>query len=155
MPLYRLTNEDKSVVKVWRMSHEIAEVLNNELEEIGDRKRWMRGIGSKSDGRHKVRSLEPILRDLDIEGFDEHSVNTIENYLNQNVKEVVYKRSRYNRIKDTFVESTRSLPPKTREAIGKFMSQQCAHSFEAGLRLGIGAHYVKDWQDWTEEEDVS
>lgn len=147
MPLYRLVNEDtEEVLKIRRMSHETARHLSEGVEEGRE---WRRGLSDEKV--RPVRSLHQVLRGLDTEGFNSHSINVIERYLDQEASELSEGRRRYHSVRDRFRNVMKTVSPEQKQAIHAFISLQCSHSFRAGLRLGITEHIVA--AELEEEED--
>ena len=138
MPLYRLVDADtEDVLKIRRMSHETARHLNEGME---DGREWRRGLSDEKV--RPVRSLHDVLRGLDTEGFNSHSINVIERYLDQEASELSEGRRRYHSVKERFRNGMKTVSPEQKQTIHAFISLQCSHSFRAGLRLGITEHTV-------------
>ena len=80
MPYYRLVDQEThKSVSVRRMSHEVAALLNSEL---GDDQQWKRGLEDEGPSDSPVGTLNKITRSLDTEGFNQHSLQVIERFLN-------------------------------------------------------------------------
>ena len=139
MPNYRLVDKTTNkVLLIRKMSPEVAEYKNDELAEEG-LTQWLPGLGDSNT--RQIRSLHQVLRSLDTEGFNEHSLHVIENYLDQEAKDKTHAVARYDVKKAEFVEVMRGLlDDRDRQAVNAFIAAQAALSFGAGIRLGLTGH---------------
>jgi len=87
----------------------------------------------------EMRSLWPILRLLDTEGFTEYAAARIQRYHRKRVADQVRQMQSFERNKKRLSEVMRNLSPADRLVIGKFMSIKEAMAFDAGLRIGLTA----------------
>ena len=141
MPWFRLVDmKTNKTLKTRRLDHEVANEWNADLNT--DERKWIMGLDRT--GRPAVKTLSHILRNLDVEGFDDHSMSTIESWLTQQAKEASYERKRYELRRKRFGKFMREQTPEARRVVGKFMSSQLKHSFEAGIRAGLAAYLVKE-----------
>ena len=80
MPYYRLVDQETGEsVALRRMSHDAANLLNAEL---GDDQQWKRGLQHEKTSSPPIGTLHQITRSLDTEGFNQHSLQVIERFLN-------------------------------------------------------------------------
>ena len=85
MPYYRLVDQETGEsVALRRMSHDAANLLNAEL---GDDQQWKRGLQHEKTSSPPIGTLHQITRSLDTEGFNQHSLQVIERFLNRDVPE--------------------------------------------------------------------
>ena len=146
MPYYHLKDEQGNIKALRKMDHEIADIMNNELT---DGSKWFRGLGD--DSVKNVRSATQILRGLNTEGFNEHSMNVVNNWIATIHKDNVKRMERYKKIKDEYRASVKNLSSKDRQAIGKFLGAETGRSFYAGIMLGLSGRVVNDYFEEDEE----
>ena len=134
------------------MSHDAANLLNAEL---GDDQQWKRGLQHEKTSSPPIGTLHQITRSLDTEGFNQHSLQVIERFLNHHSFILAKHRQAFRRLKKRFAAFMRPCPENERQMVGRFIAAQCSHSFEAGLRLGMTGRLmdVDDAND-SEEDDV-
>ena len=157
MPYYRLVDQfSRKSVSVRRMSHEVAALLNTQLGELGDDQQWKRGLEDEGPSDSPVGTLNKITRSLDTEGFNQHSLQVIERFLNHHSFILEKKRRTFRQLKKRFAEFMRHCPENDRRMVGRFIAAQCGHSFEAGLRLGLTGRLmdVGDPDDGVEDDVV-
>lgn len=149
MAWYSLMDGDSGrVVNVRRMDHDVARLLNNDLQ---DGSRWVAGLDPK---RHDhFRTLEPLLRSLDLEGFDGYSINVVESWLDQQLKSRAAARDQYHDTRRKFSAFMHNQPRAMRKLVGDFIRMQCGHNFEAGLRLGLTGQLAKNIIDKEYEDN--
>lgn len=141
MPNYRLVRLDTDeVLKVRHMDYQVAEVLNEQLEEGY---RWFQGLAHWPEARPKSLASR-LLRNLNLEGFNEYSMNTIERFLDSEHTEMNKRRERYIACKERFAGIMRELPEEHRRVVGAFMSFLNSDAFEAGLRLGMAGRLHRE-----------
>ena len=140
MPYYHLRDEQGEIKALRQMDHEVAHLLNKELT---DGSKWYRGLAEPN--KKSVKSLVQILRGLDTEGFNEHSTNVIDSWLDNVHKDTAKRSKKFKSIKKAYIESTKHLPPKDRQAIGAFIGAEAGRSFYAGLMLGLSGRVVNDY----------
>ena len=135
MPLYRLVDKKTNkVLSVRRMGYETAEYFNkNEVEEGTE---WLKGLGETVNYK-PTRSLNKLMQDMDTEGFNSHSMNVIESFLDQEAKEKLRDRESYHTAREKYVDVVKDMSFEERRAISRFFKMQCAHSFHAGIQLGL------------------
>ena len=153
MPYYRLVDQETGEsVALRRMSHDAANLLNAEL---GDDQQWKRGLQHEKTSSPPIGTLHQITRSLDTEGFNQHSLQVIERFLNHHSFILAKHRQAFRRLKKRFAAFMRPCPENERQMVGRFIAAQCSHSFEAGLRLGMTGRLmdVDDAND-SEEDDV-
>ena len=98
MPQYRLEHADtKEVIQVRRMSKETARYLNSEQ---CDGYQWQLGLIQHGNG--SVGSLTPVLKILDLEGFDDHTINSIQSWTNKSARFSQQERKKHKAIKHRF-----------------------------------------------------
>ena len=135
MPHYRLVDQETGEsVALRRMSHDAANLLNAEL---GDDQQWKRGLQHEKTSSPPIGTLHQITRSLDTEGFNQHSLQVIERFLNHHSFILAKHRQAFRRLKKRFAAFMRPCPENERQMVGRFIAAQCGHSFEAGLRLGM------------------
>ena len=144
MPYYRLEDSDGNVYKIRSMRHEVAARLNEDRtpEEKDEGLRWIHGLDRH--GERAFGSLTPLLRFLDLEGFGEHSVNTINRFLDARAKEEERRRERYHALKTEWRDFMREQPKEVRQMVGRFMAMECGASFAQGLRFGMAGKLAED-----------
>ena len=153
MPYYRLVNrETGESVALRRMSHDAANLLNAEL---GDDQQWKRGLDAEGTSSPPIGTLHQITRSLDTEGFNQHSLQVIERFLDRHSYILAKHRQAFRRLKERFSAFMGPCQESDRQMVGRFIAAQCGHSFEAGLRLGITGSLmdVGDAND-SEEDDA-
>lgn len=143
MAYYRLIDGDEKVYQVRRMNFEVANALNKERD---DDLWWERGLGNESK-TSKIKSGNVILRGLDMEGFNEHSMNTVNRWFRTNAHHAIRLEEEFDWAKDAFADIMRDQPPETRRIVGKFMSMQVARCFQAGVKIGLAGRVVDDELD--------
>lgn len=143
MAFYRLQHKDGRVNKVRRMTDEVARALNSELD--ADEWQWCKGLDD--DSHQELRSVTPLLRSLDTEGFDEHSLNMITRYLRKKAKLQAKEQKSYDATLEQYRTFMRTQPPEVRQLVGRFMTEQCKRSFNTGLVLGLSGKATRDALD--------
>ena len=143
MPLYRLIDtETQETVKFRTMDHEAAHVLNAELGDAGESQRWVRGL-NQTGYKPRTKSLTGILRSLDTEGFNEHSVNVVEKWLRQRGKDSRRDNESLSVLRKAFTKIVKPLVAEDRKTVGRFIGKQAARMFEAGVNIGMSAFATK------------
>ena len=148
MPLYHHKDKHGVVTMVRRMAPEVASALNAELAPDGGE--WIRGMHRRQESV-APHSLQVLLRELSLEGFNEHSVNTIRQILRQEAKEAQRRVGAMDADVRKFSDFMRTHPPEIRNLVGRVMARQASMSFSAGLRAGMAAHYFESAQEAQEE----
>ena len=133
MPYYQLIDAEGKILKVREMEHETAMLLNNDLD---DGTIWKRGLAQKS-GRQPIGTLDKLLYNLDLEGFNDESVNIIRRWSRRSVKERHERQEEFKELEVEFSKAARELPPETRRILGRFIGLQCQEAFRAGLSVGF------------------
>ena len=134
MPYYQLVDTvDGTVSEVKHMDYDVANILN---QQRTDNKRWFKGLAHKSK-KNPVGTLNRVLRTLGTQGFDEYSINTINQWLQRDTNKRIKKQKEVNKINDLFSEFMSQQTLENRKLVGKFISLQAGNTFEAGLRLGL------------------
>ena len=108
--------------------------------------------GWTGDEEIRFKTQHRVLRNLGTEGFNENSMHVIERYLDRETREQARRREGYNRAKEEFRTVMRGLSLDKRQAIHAFLNMSCAHSFHAGIRLGLSGHRSKEELDRKAEE---
>ena len=155
MPWYRKVDTTTGeTTGVRHMSYEVARLMN---EQETDGVQWQ--IGLSPGGKPAVGSIVHLFRGLDTEGFNEHSVNVIQQWLDQGVKSKAREREAYHKIRDQFAAFMTDQPIEIRNMVGRFIAKQCGASFKAGLHAGVSAALITgsgfDGLDLTDEPYIN
>lgn len=142
MANYTLINpETQEILKVRKMDREVAEILN---EERMDGFVWKRGLTRKEGVGPRPKSIAPLLRFLDIEGFNEHTMNNINRFLAQEAKDLARGRERRKEAQSQWSAFMREQSPEIRKMAGRFISMECGNSFAQGIRVGLGHRLMRE-----------
>lgn len=137
MPWHRLVDQETGkTLQVRRVNRDVARLWNKELDP--SKRQWEFGLDRKA--RSPVGSLSQILRNLDTEGFDDHSIHTIESWMRRHASENAKNAEQYEKLRSAFAGVMRTLSRKDRKTVGRFMTKQSRNSFDAGLRAGLAAY---------------
>lgn len=122
-----------------RMTDQTRENCNRQLE--ADNSPWRWRIGGYVDRKPQVKSLAPVLRLLDLEGFSDEMANQIIRYWRR--KRTSTERETLDRLESEFKAFAGKYPRKTRKLIGRFIGSRMSAAFDAGLRAGLMAGIAK------------
>ena len=133
MPQHRLEHADtKEVIQVRRMSKETASYLNSERD---DNYQWKPGLTRRGTG--SAGSLTPVLKILDLEGFDDHTINSIQSWTNKSARSSQQERKKHKAIKHRFAKFMSGQDAETRRLVASFVGGQCRDMFVAGIKTGL------------------
>ena len=145
MSLYQLKNKKSGgVLKIRRMTMDVAAALNTELALNDTNLVWIKGI-SKAGEKSPARSLVCILRDLDTEGFNEHSANLIRRWYATNARK---KAERVEEHKSNYAQFKAFMHKQNaadRKIVGKFLAAQAVETFEAGVAVGLSVSTIENY----------
>ena len=149
MSYYQLKNPTTGEVKsLRRMDRVSAHFLNKERD---DDFKWQPGLDNmESSLPPGGKSITPLLRLLDTEGFSEHHVNIIDRWMRKR-KTSRRERSRaLENLTKRFAEFMREQPRSVRKMVGRFMGAHHAQVFEAGLSIGLSGRAIKEGEEYDE-----
>ena len=134
MPHYRLIDTATGETVLFRqMDHEAAHALNAEL----DGQMWIRGLDRSGSTEPQSKSLVSILRDLDTEGFTEHSAHIVRKWIRQRSRDMAHRVSDHEELKRQFGKFMRPQTPEDRRAVSRYLTRQTGDAFGAGINVGL------------------